>query len=79
MEGMGVKFTLVIETSINVIQACLGVCLALLGPKACPNSRNGDFNLPPTSHPPPPPAPPPNAHPLPIIYYQRYYSGFETS
>ena len=53
------------ETSINAIQACLALWLALLGPIASPNSPNGGFNLPPTSHPPPPPAPPPSHPPTP--------------
>ena len=42
------------ETSINAIQACLGLWLALLEPIASPNSPNGRFNPPPASHPPTP-------------------------
>ena len=61
------------------IQACLGLWLALLGPIASPNSRNGEFNLPLASHLPPPPTLPPPAHPPPIIYHQYYYSCFEKS
>ena len=48
------------DRSINTIQACLGLWLALPGPIANPNGPNGGFNLPPASHPPPP------IHPLPI-------------
>ena len=60
MEGVGVKFTPVIgqEASINAIQVCLGLWLALLGSIASPNGPNGGFNLPPASHTPPPPTPP---------------------
>ena len=47
------------------IQACLGLWLALLAPRASPNSPNGEFNLPPASHPPPPPASPPSCTPTP--------------
>ena len=51
------------------IQACLGLCLALLGPVASPNSPNGRFNSPLDFHPLPPPAPLPS-HPPPITRHQ---------
>ena len=45
------------EMSVDAIQACLCLWLALLGPMASPNGPNGGFAPPPASHPPPPPAP----------------------
>ena len=66
------------ETSINAIQACLGLWLELLGPIGSPNSPNR-FNLPPASHPPPPPTPLPLTCPPPIMCHQWYYSDFEKS
>ena len=66
------------ETSINTIQACLGLWLELLGPIASPNSPNR-FNLPPASHPPPLPTPLPLTCPPPIMCHQWYYSDFEKS
>ena len=61
MEGMGVKFTWDRETSINAIQVCLGLWLALLGPIASPNSPNRGFNPPPAFH-----------LPLPLLPTQPY-------
>ena len=42
------------ETSVNAIQACLGLWLALLGPIASPNGLNRRFDPPLVSHQPPP-------------------------
>ena len=67
------------ETSINAIQACLDLWLALLGPIASSNSPNGGFNPPPAFHPPPSPAPPACPPPTCITCHQWYYSGFEKS
>ena len=58
MEGMGLKFTPVIGGDVSyTIQPCLGLCLALLGLIASPNSPNRGFSLPPASQPTPPPIP----------------------
>ena len=47
------------ETSLNALQSCLGLWLALLGLIATPNSPIGWCNPPPASHPPhSPPTPP---------------------
>ena len=60
------------ETSINAIQACSGLWLALLAPIASPNSANRRFSPSPASHLPFP-------HPSSIMCHQWYYSGFEKS
>ena len=66
------------EMSVNAVQACMGLWLALLGPIASPNGPNGKFKLPPASHLPlHPPLPP--AHPPCITCHQWYYSHFEKS
>ena len=65
------------ETSVDAIQPCLGLWLALLGPIASPNSPNRDFTPPPASCIPPQPTPSPLAHPPSITCHQWYYSGFE--
>ena len=41
MEGMGLKFTSLMGDISYAIQARLGLCLAILGPIAIPNSPNG--------------------------------------
>ena len=48
MEGIGLKYTLVIVRRFLGPQACLGLWLALLGLIASPN---GGFNIPPAAHP----------------------------
>ena len=58
-----------------VIQACLGLWLALLGPMARPNSPTGGLSLPPASHPPLPSTPPPPIHPFPITRHQWWEAG----
>ena len=65
------------EMSINAIQACVGLWLALLRPIASPNNPNGGFSPPPASHLPPTPASLPSRPPTPITFHQWYYSGFE--
>ena len=66
MEGMGVQFTPGIgRLSINTIQTCLGLWLALLGPIASPNNPKKGFNPPLASHPFPPPTQPPSHPPTP--------------
>ena len=61
------------ETSVNAIQACLGLWLALLGPIASPNGSKRRFNPPPASHP-PLHLPLPSHPPTPITCHQWYYS-----
>ena len=56
------------ETSLNALQSCLGLWLALLGLIATPNSLIGRYNPPPASHPPPPPTSHP-PHPSPTLLY----------
>ena len=53
MEGMGLKSPQGWGDIYYVIQACLGLWLALLGFIASPNGPNGWFSPPPASHLPP--------------------------
>ena len=59
MEDMSLKFNPVIGRRLLQHSTMFGLCLALLGGIASPNSPNGGFNLPPASHPPLPLLPPP--------------------
>ena len=64
------------ETSVKVLQSCLGLWPALHGLIATPNSPIGGFNPPPASH---PPTPPPPGRPSPYTGNLWYYSGCEKS